>query len=103
MAEQNQRKPYPTDLADDEWEIIEPYLPKPKTKRGKKRVHPLREILNAILYVVRTGCTWRMLPHDFPPWQTVYHYFRLWRKDGTWERVHAGLRAELRQADGREA
>ena len=104
MAEQNNtRKPYPTDLTDAEWQFIEPLLPKPRTKRGRKRQHPLREILNAIFYLLRAGCAWRMLPHDFPPWKTVYHYFRLWRKDGTWERIHAALRTQLREAEGREA
>jgi putative transposase len=65
-------------------------------------VHTLREILNAIFYIVRSGCTWRMLPHDLPPWKTVYHYFRLWRKDGTWERINSALRVEVRVAAGRE-
>lgn len=104
MAEQNTpRKPYPSDLSDAEWQKIEPLIPKPRTNRGRKRKHPIREILNAIFYLLRAGCAWRMLPHDFPPWKTVYHYFRLWRKDGTWERINAALRTELRQADGREA
>ena len=62
-----------------------------------------REILDAIGYVVRTGCAWRYLPHDFPPWQTVYHYFRLWRLDGTWERIHDTLREQARQAAERMA
>lgn len=102
MSEHNTRKLYPTDLTDAEYQKIEPHLPKPKTKRGKKRVHPLREILNATFYVLRTGCAWRLMPHDLPPWKTVYHYFRLWRKDGTWERLNTALRIELRVADGRE-
>ena len=59
-------------------------------------MHPLREILNAIFYVVRSGCAWRLVPHEFPSWQTVYHYFRLWRLDGTWERMHAALRQRVR-------
>lgn len=102
MAEQNKRKPYPTDLSDAEWQKIEPHIPKPKTKRGRKRVYSYREIVNAIFYLLRTGCSWRMLPHDLPPWKIVYHYFRLWRLDGTWERVNAALRTELRVAEGRE-
>jgi putative transposase len=102
MAEYNKREPYPTDLSDAEYEKLEPHLPKPKTKRGRKRVYPLREILNAIYYVLRTGCSWRMLPHDLPPWRIVYHYFRTWRKDGTWERLNTALRTELRVAEGRE-
>jgi putative transposase len=62
-----------------------------------------REVLDAVLYVLRNGITWRALPHDFPPWRTVSHYFRLWRLDGTWERLHEALRAEVRAKDGREA
>ncbi len=101
MAEQLGRKSYPTDLSDAQWQKIEPHLPVPKA-RGRPRLHPLREILNAIFYLVRAGCTWRLLPHDFPPWQTVYHYFRLWRKDGTWERINTALREEVRVAAGRD-
>lgn len=101
MAERTQRQPYPTDLSDVEWQRIEPHLPAPKPG-GRPRVHSLREILNAIFYIVRSGCTWRMLPHDLPPWKTVYHYFRLWRKDGTWERINSALREEVRVAAGRE-
>ncbi len=95
MSEQNKRKSYQTDLSDKEWQKVEPYIPKPKTKRGRKREHPLRELINAIFYVVRSGCAWRLLPHDFPPWKTVYHYFRLWRLEGIWERMNAALRTEL--------
>ena len=103
MAEQSvTRKPYPTDLSDAEWQGIEPLIPRPKTNRGRKRKHPIREILDANFYLLRAGCAWRMLPHDFPPWKTVYHYFRLWRKDGTWEHINAALRTRLREADGRE-
>lgn len=101
MAEQK-RKSYQTDLSDEEWQKVEPHIPKPKTNRGRKREHPLREIINAIFYVVRSGCAWRMVPHDFPPWKTVYHYFRLWRLDGIWERMNAALRTELRVVEGRE-
>lgn len=96
------RKSYSTDLLDAEWQQIEPLVPKPKTTRGRRREHSLREILNAIFYLLRAGCAWRMLPHDFPPWQTVYHYFRLWRIDGTWQNINAALRVELRKQDGRE-
>ncbi len=85
------RRAYQTDLSDAEWGFIEPHLPVPKAP-GRPRVHPLREILDAIFYVVRGGCAWRLLPHDFPPWKTVYHYFRAWRIDGTWERLHEALR-----------
>src|ERR687897_3610940 len=67
------RKTYPTDLSDAEWLCLEPYLPTPKAP-GRPRVHSLREILNAIFYIARSGCAWRLLPHDFPPWKTVHHY-----------------------------
>jgi putative transposase len=89
------RRPYFTDLSDAEWTYLKDYLPTPKAP-GRPRVHTLREILNAIFYIVRSGCAWRLLPHDFPPWRTVYHYFRAWRLDGTWERMHAALRQRVR-------
>ena len=82
------RRTYQTDLSDAEWAHIEPHLPAPQID-GRPRVHPLREILNAIFYIVRSGCAWRLLPHDLPPWKTVHHYFRTWRLDGTWEKLHA--------------
>jgi putative transposase len=94
------RKTYHTDLSDSEWARIEPHLPIPKAS-GRPRVHPLREILNAIFYIVRSGCAWRLLPHDFPPWKTVHHYFRIWRLDGVWERLNAALRERLRVRLGR--
>ena len=103
MTKQNStRKPYPSDLSDAEWQKIEPLIPKPKSNRGRKRKHSIREILNGIFYIVRAGCAWRMLPHDLPPWKTVYHYFRIWRKDGTWAHINAALRTELREAEGRD-
>jgi putative transposase len=89
------RRTYPTDLSDAEWECIEALLPTPENE-GRPRLHSLREILNAIFYVARSGCAWRLLPHDFPPWKTVYHYFRLWRVDRTWERMHTALRERVR-------
>ena len=89
------RKRYSSDLSDAEWTCLEPYLPVPKPN-GRPRLYPLREILNAIFYVVRSGCSWRLLPNDFPPWRSVYHYFRQFRLDGTWERMHAALRNRVR-------
>src|SRR5215212_8880712 len=89
------RKPYPTHLSDAEWECIEPHLPTPRAA-GRPRSHSLREILDAIFYMVRSGCAWRLLPHELPPWKTIHHYFRTWRIDGTWERLHAALRHRLR-------
>src|ERR687883_1458648 len=89
------RRLYSTDLSDTEWVCLEEHLPSPEND-GRPRVHSLREILDAIFYVARSGCAWRLLPHDFPPWKTVYHYFRVWRLDGTWERMHAALRQRVR-------
>ena len=89
------RKTYPTDLSDAEWNYIEPHLPAPKG-HGRPRTHSLREILDAVFYVLKSGCQWRLLPHDFPRWPTVYHYFRKWRIDGTWERINRALRERLR-------
>src|SRR5215204_3968375 len=89
------RRAYQTDLSDAEWSYIEPHLPTPKAP-GRLRLHTLREILEAIFYIARSGCAWRLLPHDFPPWKTVHHYLRMWRKDGTWERIHAALRKRVR-------
>jgi putative transposase len=89
------RRAYLTDLSDAEWECIKGFLPTPENK-GRPRLHSLREILNAIFYAVRSGCAWRLLTHDFPPWKTVYHYFRLWRVDITWERMHQALRQRVR-------
>jgi putative transposase len=89
------RKAYQSDLSDAEWSCLEPHLPVPEAT-GRPKLHSAREILDAIFYVVRGGCAWRLLPHDFPPWKTVYHYFRFWRLDGTWERMHAALRKRVR-------
>jgi putative transposase len=89
------RRAYQTDLSDAEWDCLEPHLPTPKAG-GRPRVYPLREILEAIFYVVRSGCSWRLLPHDFPPWKTVYHYFRCWRLSRVWERMHSALRQRVR-------
>jgi len=89
------RRRYPTELSDAEWGCLEHHLPAPKAP-GRPRVYPLREILNAIFYVVRSGCSWRLLPHDFPPWRSVYHCFRQFRLDGRWERMHSALRERVR-------
>lgn len=99
------KQTYPTDLNDSEWKLIAQYLPQPKPKGpgGRPREIPWRQILNGIFYIVRGGCAWRMLPHDLPCWKTVYHYFRRWRKDGTWQAMNAALRQAVRTAAGREA
>ena len=96
------RKPYPSDLNDQEWERIEPLIP-PAKSGGRKRTSNMREILDGLFYVLKTGCQWDMLPHDFPPKGTVYHYFNQWSKDGTLERMNAKLRVQVRLAAGREA
>lgn len=94
------RKAYPTDLTDEQWKILEPLVPAPQPAPLPAK-HARREILNAIFYINRSGCQWRMLPHDFPPWQLVYSYFRRWKKDGTWQRIHDALRRQVRQRAGR--
>ena len=86
---------YPTDLSDAEWECLRPRVQAP-IKRGRPRTHSTREILNAIFYVLKSGCAWRLLPRDFPPWETVYWWFRRWRIDGTFERLNSALRERLR-------
>ena len=96
------RKPYPSDLTDEQWDILAPLLPAAKSG-GRPRSVDLREIVNGILYVLRSGCAWRMLPNDLPPWQTVYKYFRRWTLDGTWKRVHEQLRPVVRESEGRDA
>lgn len=96
------RKAYPSDLSDKAWSILEPLIP-PAEPGGRERSVDMREIINGILYVLRSGCSWRMMPHDLPPWSTVYDYFRKWRVSGVWENLHTALRERLRQAMGREA
>jgi putative transposase len=92
---------YTSDLTDAEWDCIDYCFPKP-SKTGRPRQHSLRELLNAMFYLVRTGCQWRNLPRDFAPWQTVYHYWRKWRRSGFLERLHAHTRETLRQLEGRK-
>ena len=91
---------YDTDLTDAEWRILEPWVPAVKAG-GRPAEYSRREIVNALLYVCRTGCQWRLMPHDLPYWKTVYTYFRLWRLDGTWWRIHTALREHVRRAAGR--
>jgi protease I len=91
---------YPTDLTDAQWALVEPFLPMARG-RGRPRSRDRRRILDAIFYALRTGCAWRLLPRGFGPWQTAYHYFRTWARDGTWHRVHEALRRAVRVAAGR--
>ena len=96
------RRGYDTDLTDEEWGHLAPLIP-PAKLGGRPRKHDMREILNAIFYLLRAGCAWRLLPHEFPCWQTAYHYFRKWRMDGLWEDIHTALREQTRLQAGREA
>ncbi|MDJ0757308.1 MAG: IS5 family transposase [Ardenticatenaceae bacterium] len=95
------RKKYPSDLGDAQWLILEPLIP-PAKSGGRHRSVNIYDIVCAIFYVARSGCAWRMLPHDFPCWQTVYGYFRRWQRDGTWERMNDVLREATRQSAGRD-
>jgi putative transposase len=94
------KRSYASDLTDAEWEALEPHVPAPN-KRGRPRTHTPREILDAVFYVLKSGCPWRLLPRDFPPWETVYWWFGSWRTDGTFERLNAALRGLLRARSGR--
>jgi putative transposase len=96
------KRSYSTDLTDAEWRCLEPYVP-PPNKRGRPRAHAAREILDSVFYVLKSGCPWRLLPREFPPWETVYCWFRRWRLDGTWERLNTVLRERLRVRLGRDA
>jgi putative transposase len=95
------RRLYPSDLSDYEWKILEPLLPIEKLG-GRHRRYAIREIINALQYLIRGGGAWRALPHDLPHWQSVYHYFRLWKRDGTWLRIHDHLHEEVRKLMGRD-
>ncbi|MFI6056575.1 IS5 family transposase [Streptomyces violascens] len=104
-----ERRPYPSDLSDARWALIEPALTAWRAERqrraldiGRPPVHELREILNAMLYLDRTGMQWRFLPHDFPPWETVYGYFAKWEKDGVFGQLSGMLRGLVRRQEGRE-
>ena len=96
------RRAYPSDISDREWEIIEPLLPKSKS-RGRKRNTDLREVVNAIFYLLEEGCQWRALPHDLPHWSTVRRYFDKWNKSRMWYQINRLLREQLRQQQGRES
>lgn len=95
------RTAYPTDLTDAQWELIEPMIP-PAKPGGRPRSADMREVINAIQHMVRGGYAWRLMPHDLPPWPTVHHYYRAWRQDGTWLKIHGALREQVRLADGRQ-
>lgn len=94
------RMSYPTDLTDKQWKAISFVVPQPKTG-GRPAKYARREIVNAILYQTRNGGVWRGMPHDLPPYRIVFHYFRSWQKDGTWDGIHDRLRTRVRQAEGK--
>jgi transposase len=96
----NPRPSYPTDLSDREWNLITHLVPEAKSG-GRPEAYPKRDILNGVFSLLRRGCSWRMLPHDLPPWRIVYHYFRQWRQDGTWHLRHDLLRGDVRVAAGK--
>lgn len=98
----SRRQAYATDLTDAQWELIAPFV-LPETGGGRPRTTDVREVVNAIIYVLRSGCAWHLLPHDFPPSGTVYDYFRRWQRDGTWELIHQTFRDQVRIQAGRDA
>jgi putative transposase len=95
------RSAYPSDLTDAQWRLIEKRIP-PAQPGGRHRSVDVREVMNGILYLVRTGCSWRQLPHDFPPWGTVHYYYWSFRQRGVWQEIHDALRGKVRTADGRK-
>lgn len=95
------RQPYSTDISDKEWSIIAPLIP-PAKSGGRRRQVDEREIINAIFYLLKTGCQWQLLPHDFPKWKTVHDYFRKWKDDGTWKNIHDALREKVRAKSGKK-
>jgi putative transposase len=98
----SKKQTYPSDLTDEQWDILRPLLPKRKQgKPGRQRTVKLRDIIDGILYILRSGCAWRMLPHDFPAWGTVSSQFHRWRKSGLWEKLHDALHRKSRQAEDR--
>src|SRR6516225_4265771 len=97
----NTRKSYPSDLTDEQWLLIRPLLPKP-SRRGRRPSVDRRRLLDAIFYLLRTGCQWRQLPHDFPPWGTVACYFYRWRRNGLWLHIHHTLHAAVRRQAGKK-
>lgn len=96
------RKPYETDLSDAGWLLIEPLIP-PALSGGRQRTTDMREVVNGIFYWLRAGCAWTLLPHDFPPYSTVYGYFNQWRKEGVWQMMNDTLRLAVREQEEREA
>lgn len=96
------RNPYPSDVVDEQWKLFEQHIP-PAKPGGRPRKVNMREVVNGLLYINRTGCQWRALPHDLPPWQTVSYYYYQFRNNGTWQKMHDALRQDVRVAAGRQA
>ena len=99
------RTRYPSDLTDSQWDTIEHLFPperQPPGKPGRRRTYPRREVVDALFYLAKSGCSWRMLPHDFPPWKLVSYYFYTWRGQGLFEEIHNLLRVDLRRLEGRD-
>ena len=101
MATPAGKTSYPSDLNDGEWAILDPLIPRAR-KPGRPEKHAKRTILNAIFYLVRSGCAWRMLPNDLPPWKLVWHYFSHWKKQGVWARLNDALRDAVRLQAGKK-
>ena len=96
-----ERNPYPTDVTDEQWSLIESHIP-PEKPGGRPREVDMRQVINGILYLNRTGCSWRMLPHDLPPWGTVHYYYRRLRREGAWSNIHDRSPRRLRVDAGKE-
>ena len=95
------KEPYPSDLTESEWKLLKPLIPGPRLF-GRPPRYEKRAILNAIFYIVRSGCAWRLLPHDMPPWRIVYYYFMVWRQNGLWQKLHDTLRDKVRLKSGKK-
>ena len=95
------QEPYPSDLTESEWEVVGPILPKP-AYLGRPARYSKRDVLNGIFYITRGGCTWRMMPHDLPPWRICYHYFMAWKHDGIWDLIHDTRRDFVRVSEGKK-
>lgn len=102
MQYQKQKhKIYDTDLTDKQWQIIEPLIPLAKSG-GRPREVDIRQVINGILYLLKSGCQWRMLPKEYPNWPVIYYYFREWKKDGTWKKIHDKIRGYVRRSKGKK-
>lgn len=95
------REHYPTDLTDNQWNMIKSLVEEKTHGKGRPAIHDKREIVNAIFYILQSGCAWRLLPHDFPCWRTVYNHFRDWQNLGTWEQINSELVREYRKKQGK--